>query len=166
MNELLSSQLYVFLIYCFSGVLIGIFFDIFRILRKSFKTADFVTYIEDIFFWIFTGVFLIYIIFKFNNGEIRSYIFIGIGVGISIYLLIFSRFFIKISLFILNILKLIFKKIYLYVLFPMFKLLKKFFLIIYNAITILMSKINKLTNILIIYVKKSKKSTKFKKNVK
>ena len=39
-----------------NGVIIGILFDFFRILRKSFKTPDFVTYIEDVIFWILTGL--------------------------------------------------------------------------------------------------------------
>ena len=89
LSELISNQLYVFLIYCLCGIIIGIFFDIFRILRKSFRTPDFVTYIEDIIFCILTGLFLIYTIFTFNNGEIRSYIFVGIGLGILFYLLVF-----------------------------------------------------------------------------
>ena len=49
MKNLTENQAYLFLIYCLCGIIIGIFFDIFRILRKSFKTNDFVTYIEDIF---------------------------------------------------------------------------------------------------------------------
>ena len=102
LSELISNQLYVFLIYFFSGVIIGLFFDVFRILRKSFKTPDFVTYIEDIIFWILTGLFLIYIIFKFNNGEIRSYIFIGLGIGIVLYMLIFSKYFLKLNVIIIK----------------------------------------------------------------
>lgn len=53
-----------------SGIIIGLFFDCFRILRKSFKTPDFITYIEDILFWILTGLFLILVMFRVNNRTI------------------------------------------------------------------------------------------------
>lgn len=99
------NQAYIFMIFILNGFLIGIFFDIFRVLRKSFKTSDFITYIEDILFWIFTGLSLLYTIFKFNNGEIRLYIFLGIFLGISVYLLIFSKIFININVKIINIIK-------------------------------------------------------------
>ncbi len=47
--------------------MIGLLFDCFRVLRKSFKTSDFVTYIEDIFFWIIAGMITLYFIFIYNN---------------------------------------------------------------------------------------------------
>ena len=46
------SQANLFLIFTLDGILIGLLFDLFRILRKSFKTADVVTYIEDTIFWL------------------------------------------------------------------------------------------------------------------
>ena len=97
MDNTVISQLYSFLAYIISGVLISVFFDIFRVLRKSFKTSDLVTYIEDIIFWLATGMFLLYVIFKFNNGEIRAYIFLGIALGVTLYILLFSKYFIKIN---------------------------------------------------------------------
>ena len=42
MNSEIISQMQYFAIYILCGISIGILFDIFRILRKSFKTPDFV----------------------------------------------------------------------------------------------------------------------------
>ena len=56
---MILNQAYIFLIFVINGFLIGILFDIFRILRKSFKTKDIITYIEDILFWILTGLLLL-----------------------------------------------------------------------------------------------------------
>ena len=39
---MINNQGYLFIIFTIDGVLIGILFDLFRILRKSFKTNDFV----------------------------------------------------------------------------------------------------------------------------
>lgn len=99
------NQFYTLLYFILTGVAIGILFDIFRILRRSFKTSDFITYIHDILFWILTGVILLFSIFTFNNGELRGYIFVGIIFGIIIYVLLFSKHFIKVFVSIINFIK-------------------------------------------------------------
>ena len=71
-------QLYNFFIFIILGIIISFIFDIFRILRKKFKTSNFITYIEDILFWVISGFLIILAIFKFNDGELRAYLFIGI----------------------------------------------------------------------------------------
>ena len=101
----MQNQVYVFVAFILNGFLIGIIFDCFRILRKSFKTPDFVTYIEDILFGIITGLLILYSIFKFNNGELRFYLFLGIFFGLLLYFLIFSKVFIKISVTVISIIK-------------------------------------------------------------
>ena len=156
MSGLLSNQLYVFLMYCLSGLIIGILFDIFRIFRKSFKTPDIVTYIEDVIFWILTVLFLIFIIFKFNNGEIRSYIFIGLALGILMYLLMFSKIFIKVNIVIIERLKKIVRIIFSVIEYPV-KIIARFF------DKIVINNIKKFNNILIVYVKKCKNNNKFTK---
>ena len=55
---MVANQANLFLIFTINGILIGLLFDIFRILRKSFKTPDIITYIEDFFFWLITGLIL------------------------------------------------------------------------------------------------------------
>ena len=119
--------MYVFIAFILNGFLIGIIFDCFRILRKSFKTPDFVTYIEDILFGIITGLLILYSILKFNNGELRLFLFIGIFLGLLLYLLVFSKVFMKTSIFIISMLK---KTIYFVIIVPIkfiCKLFKKIF---------------------------------------
>ena len=86
------NQAYVFLIFVLNGLLIGFIFDIFRILRLSFKTKDFITYIEDILFWILTGGIILYSIFMFGSGEIRFYMFLGLIIGIVLYMTLFTTY--------------------------------------------------------------------------
>ena len=76
MNNVAINQAYLFMIFILNGILIGIVFDIFRILRRSFKTPNIVTYIEDTLFWIVSALTILYSLFTFNNGEIRGYIFL------------------------------------------------------------------------------------------
>ena len=99
------NQLYIFLCFFLTGIVIGVLFDIFRILRRSFKTWDIITYIQDFIFWILTGVILLYSIFTFNNGELRAFVFAGILLGVTMYILLISKFFIKVAVKIIFIIK-------------------------------------------------------------
>lgn len=95
MSAFVINQTYVFFIFILCGIFIALIFDVFRILRKSFKTPDIITYIEDVVFWLLTCIILAYAIFRYNNGEIRAYIFIGLIIGLIIYLLLISKYVIK-----------------------------------------------------------------------
>lgn len=108
---MVENQAYLFLIFSLTGVIIGILFDIFRVLRKNLKTANIITYLEDILFWILTGALILYNIWYFNDGEIRLFMFLGIIMGVLIYILTLSDIFIKINSFILGIFKKIFQAI-------------------------------------------------------
>ena len=110
-----QDQAYLFLVFSLTGVAIGILFDFFRILRRSIKTLDIITYIEDVLFWILTGLLVLYNIWYFNNGEIRIYMFLGIIMGILVYMSTLSsiiiRIFSKILQTIIKVLELPFKTI-------------------------------------------------------
>ena len=111
-----QNQAYLFLVFSLTGVAIGILFDFFRILRRSIKTSNLVTYIQDILFWILTGIIVLYSIWYFNNGELRIFVFLGLIIGILIYMTTLSsiivKIFTKILVFVINIIKVPFKIIY------------------------------------------------------
>ena len=129
---MIINQGYIFVIFILNGFLIGILFDIFRILRKSFKTKDIVTYIEDILFWIITGVFLLYSVFNFNDGEIRLYMFIAILIGVLLYMLILSSYIVKINVKIITSVKNLLQKTFNVFFKPFKKLFDKIRLMITN----------------------------------
>ena len=83
---MVENQAYLFLVFSLTGVILGVLFDFFRVLRKTFKTGDFVTYIEDILYWILAGIIILYNIWFFNDGEIRVFMILGILMGAIIYL--------------------------------------------------------------------------------
>lgn len=160
---MITNQAYLFLIFTINGIVIGLLFDIFRILRRSFKTSDIITYIQDILFWILTGLILLYSIFTFSNGEIRLYMFIGIFLGCLLYMLIFSKYFIKINVKIILAIKRVVKTIISMIIFPIkiiINFIKKIFFkpIKFITINIQKAKINsqkKLKNLLKIQKKKA-----------
>ena len=125
---MITNQAYLFLIFTVNGIIIGLLFDFFRILRKTMKTKDIVTYIEDFIFWILTGAIILYSIFTFNNGEIRFYMFFAILLGAITYLLFVSKYVIKINVTIITFLKKVILKIVYFVSIPFLfivKILKK-----------------------------------------
>lgn len=125
---MLINQTSLFLIFTIDGVLIGIIFDIFRILRKTIKTSDFVTYIEDFLFWIITSIILFYSIFTYNNGELRFFMFLAVILGFVLYLCTISSYLIKINVKIINVIKRIFLNLFEIIYKPLiktFKILKK-----------------------------------------
>ncbi len=124
MNAVTVNQAYLFLIFILNGLLIGIVFDIFRILRRSFKTPNIITYIEDALFWIISVSIILYSLFVFNNGEIRGFIFIGLLFGIALYMLFISKTIIKIFVKIVTFIKNIIYTIFKIIAFPIKKVVK------------------------------------------
>ena len=105
MENNIAAQLYSLSIYICSGIVIGILFDIFRVLRKAFNTIDLITYIEDTIFWLVTGIFIIFVLFKISDGQIRMYNIVGLIFGTILYILLISKAFINISVKIIMIIK-------------------------------------------------------------
>ena len=152
------EQLTNFFYFILTGVILSIVFDIFRILRRSFKTSDIVTNIEDVLFGVITGGVILVSIFLFNNGEIRLYIFIGIFIGILLYMIFISKYFIKINVAIINFIK----KTFILLIKPyivLFKYIKRLFFkpiyFIFINIKLLLKKI----------FQKFKKTTKINKKI-
>lgn len=88
------SQEETFLLFFIIGIIIGIIFDFFKVLRKSFKTADIVTFIEDLIFLAISGGLILFGIIKLNGGEVRFYLFLGIFFGVLIYSLTISNLYV------------------------------------------------------------------------
>lgn len=124
MQPQILEQLYSFAIFILVGFLIGLLFDMFRISRRTFKTSDIITYLEDILFWILTGLLILFSIFKFNNGDIRAYIILGIFIGLALYMLVFSKIVINTLVKIILVIKQIISFVSKIILYPI-KLITK-----------------------------------------
>lgn len=150
------EQLINFLYFIVTGIVLSIIFDIFRILRKTIKTSDIITNIEDILFGLITGIVMLISIFLFNNGEIRLYIFLGIIVGITLYMIFISKYFIKINVAIINFIKKIINwatKPFIF----LFKIIKRLF---FKPISFIFINIKLLTKKIFINFKKTTKINK------
>lgn len=160
----MNNQAYLFAVFIINGILIGLLFDVFRIIRRTFKTTDFTTYIQDVIFWIITGIITLAFIFYFNNGEIRFYVFLGIVLGISVYILTISKYVIKISVIIINYIKKVVSTLINIILIPLKSiwktinrfLFKPFFFVFIN----IRKKLTKNASFLTNFIKKLHKPTK------
>lgn len=160
----MNNQAYLFVIFVINGILIGFLFDVFRIIRRTFKTTDLATYIQDIAFWIIAGIITLAFIFYYNNGEIRFYVLLGIILGVLSYILTISKYVIQVSVKIINYIKKIISTIINFILLPLKAiwkiinrfLFKPFFFVFINIRKNLTKNTSSLTN----FIKKIHKPTK------
>lgn len=122
MTVSVSSQAYIFFCSIIGGVVIALIYDVFRILRKTVRTGNLLTYIEDILFWVIVAVVMFATVYYSNEGELRSYIFLGAFIGVILYAMLLSKAVMNSSLFIIKIVTTIVKTIWKVVSFP-FKLI-------------------------------------------
>lgn len=84
---MIENQCKIFCAFFILGILTGFIFDFFRALRKSIKTSNIITYVQDVVFFLVIGIMFLKSIIIFSSGEIRLYIFIAMIFGIIIYIL-------------------------------------------------------------------------------
>lgn len=91
----IGTQFNVIIYNILAGMLTGILFDLYRLIRGFENPDRIITLIEDILFWTFTG--LVVFIFLSYTGYIYMSInlYIYIALGIIIYLKLISKYFLK-----------------------------------------------------------------------
>ncbi|GAA0745258.1 spore cortex biosynthesis protein YabQ [Clostridium oceanicum] len=92
----ISKQLGLLFFSLLSGLIIGSFFDIYRIIRGNQNLKKFIKIIEDILFWVLSAI-VVFIFLLYNDcAFIGMYIYLWIFVALYLYLILLSRYNIKI----------------------------------------------------------------------
>lgn len=86
---IIGEELSVFIQAMITGVIVCGSYDLLVILRKVIPHHIAVVSIEDILFWIGTGIYIFIQMFNTSYGSVRWYFILGIVVGV--FLLIFLR---------------------------------------------------------------------------
>ena len=86
-----SGQASTFLLTVALGFALGIFYDIFRILRQAFGPRVIFGAIWDLGFWLAVTLALFFVLLHLNFGELRFYIFLGLAIGVALHLCSLSR---------------------------------------------------------------------------
>lgn len=81
----LTSQIMIFIMTMVTGVVLGLLFDGYRVLRGVFNPRKGMTWFTDLLYWLIaTGVVFISLVLS-NWGELRFYVVIGIVSGLALY---------------------------------------------------------------------------------
>lgn len=84
-----------------SGIMLAVFYDIFKAFRISFKLSYIFIFFTDISYYIVTAIASFFFFLSVSDGEIRFYILFGFTVGFLIWRITLSRFFLFIFKYIL-----------------------------------------------------------------
>lgn len=90
--ETTVPQIYIFLITLYGGMIAGFAYDVFRSIRKSFKTGRWLTALLDTAFIITLGAIVTAVLYAANAGELRLYTFVGFALGFCLYMAGISPF--------------------------------------------------------------------------
>lgn len=126
MENSVKVQLYVFFTLFYSGLIVGVLFDIYRAIRYHIKPSRIKTFFGDLLFWILAVAIIFYFLIKSNFGELRGYIFIGLFLGAYLYIKTLSKIVYPLSIRILNAFFIVIKKL-LNIIFLPFSIIKKAF---------------------------------------
>ena len=111
----------VFLLDAFvRGAVLVLIYDIIRIFRRVIKHNVLFIALEDIIYWISMGIMVFILFFKNNNGVIRVFALVAMGIGVCFYLLFLSEYIVKYTSKIINffknalfkLIKMVFRPIY------------------------------------------------------
>lgn len=108
----LKLQFLIILFAFLGGILAGVFFDGYRLLR-GFKLPKFVIIIEDLLFWILCSLIVFTFLLVFNYAFLNIYVYSFLAIGLICYLTFFSKYIVRvensISIFIFKLFRITFK---------------------------------------------------------
>jgi spore cortex biosynthesis protein YabQ len=90
-----DNQAYIFLATVYSGMLLGLVYDIYRAFRMIIRPKRWFIAILDLCFWIFGALLSFFMLFRVNGGEVRLYAFFGLALGWGLYILIVGSLVVK-----------------------------------------------------------------------
>lgn len=74
-----------------SGFILGMAFDLYRVLRRLSSPGKWLTIACDSLFWLVYTVWTFVLLLRVNAGEVRFYVFLSIALGFGVYFWLFSR---------------------------------------------------------------------------
>ncbi|MEZ4358406.1 MAG: spore cortex biosynthesis protein YabQ [Eubacteriales bacterium] len=91
--SLYESQFYIFLVAVYGGIIAGLAYEFYRILRRIFLSKKITTAIFDTLFAATAVLIFIYVSYITSSGELRFYVVLGYVAGFLMYSLSISRVF-------------------------------------------------------------------------
>ncbi len=91
MAGLIYDELRLFGICFLLGMALGFLYDLFRIFRLLVPHKSIFVDMEDLLYWVLTACFVFQTLFRFNEGKLRGYAFLGMFLGVVVYTLTIRR---------------------------------------------------------------------------
>ncbi len=112
MEIYVSEQLRLFINALLLGGILGLTYDVFRIIRVAVKHGNALIFAEDALYWMFcAGVTFVYLLSQ-NSGQVRFYVILGEFLGAVIYYFTLGKLILSLARTIIKIVKAIIKFIY------------------------------------------------------
>ena len=87
------NQAYVFAFSVYGGLIIGLIYDLLRLIRRVFHTKKILTIILDVLFWLLATSVGLLVLFLSSSGRMRFFPFLGYILGFAIYMVGVSSLF-------------------------------------------------------------------------
>ena len=92
----IEEQIRLIIFSIMAGIITGILFDFYRLIRGYSNLSRIIMLIEDTLFWIFTAIIVFIFLLCTNYAYMGMYAYVLLAVGIYIYMRFFSNMFIKV----------------------------------------------------------------------
>lgn len=80
-----NYQTGIFLTAVILGLALGFGYDLVRVFRMIIRHNKIFLHTEDFVFWLGAAVITFWVMFENNDGEIRPFVLIGVGLGMAVY---------------------------------------------------------------------------------
>ena len=112
-----NIQFSIILYALLAGILTGLMFDLYRIIRGS-KVPKFIIAIEDTLFWILAAMIIFAFLLYTNYAFLGAYVYIFMLISLGLYMKFISNRCIRFELEVVNILSKVFRIIFKNIIYP------------------------------------------------
>lgn len=98
MNKEITGDVAFFLAAMLLGAVAALVYDLLRVWRRFRPQTLFAVSLQDFCYWFLFGLAGFRLIYSYNDGTLRAFTFLGIGVGACLYILTLGRFFVNYGL--------------------------------------------------------------------
>ncbi|MDU0206101.1 MULTISPECIES: spore cortex biosynthesis protein YabQ [Paenibacillus] len=105
----LNVQFHTIFMMFLSGVAISAMFDVFRVLSGKLRLPRWTIPLVDTVYWIVATILVFRLLIYSNEGQVRMFIFLGMGIGICFYFAFLSQVVVHLTLFLIRVVIAIYK---------------------------------------------------------
>lgn len=104
----IADQTRLFLLALGLGFLLGVLYDLFRVVRMAFTMRRVGVFIQDVLFFLTCAAVTFIFLLAVNQGEIRGFVIAGEGLGFLIYYFSFGLLAMRVSSFLVHTIRKLF----------------------------------------------------------